>query len=58
MHWILMVDSIVRHNDKHARESIIIVVRDVLSAPTVDHNLILVFAMKEADINVRIATKF
>ena len=53
-----MVDSIVRHNDKHARESIIIVVRDVLSAPTVDHNLILVFAMKEADINVRIATKF
>ena len=58
MHQVPMVDSLIRCDDECPIENYILVVRDTLSVPNMDHNLIPSFSMREAGINVRTELKF
>ena len=54
---IPVVDTAIRFDYQHTRESYMVMVRDSLSAIAMDHNLIPIFSIRQVGINVRTAPK-
>ena len=57
-HQAPTVGSIIRYENEHTRESFMLKVRDSICAPAMDHNLTLMFAMREAGMSTRNTPKF
>ena len=58
MHQVPIVDADVRHDDECVGERHMLTLRDNLSVPSMDHNLIPPFLTRKVEINVRTTTNF